>query len=244
MRGLAEDLAAALAVAPEAVSVRTLHITVVSYTGLEPPGAAAGARARGGRHPAVHRARFTRLWHLHLVSGAQRRIAVWSWCGLDELHGRVHASPTRGAGQRGLRTRAVEPARHRARPGPHAEPPRAFIEVLAHRPHRTWSVSVAPLTIASRHGDPRRMPATLAPGDRRRADAGSCDHRGTRWAARARRFQPMSRAMLNEDRDQRHGRAGSSTSVVNVNASSTITVVAIATASRAVLAPVSSRTRR
>jgi hypothetical protein len=38
------------------------------------------------------------------------------------------------------------------------------IEVLARRPHRTSSITVTSLTIASRHGDRRSMPATLTLG--------------------------------------------------------------------------------
>jgi hypothetical protein len=85
---------------------------------------------------------------------------------LDDVHRRVHASLD-GAGacmagttdpivwsphvtvlDRGLTPRLLGRA----------------IEVLAAHPHRTWSIDVSSLTVSSRHGDPRRVPATLTLG--------------------------------------------------------------------------------
>jgi 2'-5' RNA ligase len=167
VRGLAEDLAAALAVAPEAVSVRTPHITVASYTGLEPAGAAAalGPVAAATRQFTV-RAHGYGIFTGDADSDLSLYVVVVRSRALDELHGRVHASlDAAGACLAGTTHASVW--------SPHVTvldrglTPSLLgraIEVLAHRPHRTWSISVASLTIASRHGDLRHMPATLALG--------------------------------------------------------------------------------
>jgi 2'-5' RNA ligase len=164
---LAEDLAAALAVAPEAVSVRTPHITVASYTGLEPARAAAAlGPVAAATRPFTVRAHGYGVFTGDADSDLSLYVVVVRSRALDELHGRVHASlDAAGA--------CVAGTTHPSVWSPHVTvldrglTPSLLgraIEVLAHRPHRTWSIAVASLTIASRQGDLRRRPATLALG--------------------------------------------------------------------------------
>lgn len=164
---LADDLAAALAVVPEAVVSRSPHITVASYTGLAPARAAAALEpVTTATRPFTVRAHGYGVFTGDADTDLSLYVIVVRTRALDELHRRVHAALD-GAGA------CLAGTTHPSVWSPHVTvldrglTPSLLgraIEVLAQRPHRTWSIGVTSLRIASRHRDQRRLPAPLTLG--------------------------------------------------------------------------------
>jgi 2'-5' RNA ligase len=163
---LSVELATALALDPEVVAPRRPHITIASYSGLEP------ARATGALGPVAARARpFTVRAHGYGVftgdadSDLSLYVVVVRTRAFDELHRHIHAAlGTAGACLAGTTDPSVW--------SPHITllhrglTPRLLgdaIEVLAHRPHRTWSITVESLAVARRLGNvgTESMPTAL-----------------------------------------------------------------------------------
>jgi hypothetical protein len=164
---LGDDLAAALAVAPEALVSRSPHITVASYTGLEPARVAEALEpVTTATPPFAVRAHGYGVFTGDADTDLSLHVIVVRTRALDELHRRVHwALDGAGANLAGTTHPSVW--------SPHVTlldrglTPRLLghaIEVLAQRPHRTWSIGVTSLRIASHHRDLRVLPAPLILG--------------------------------------------------------------------------------
>ena len=164
---LAVDLAAALSIPPEAAACRSPHITLASYTGLEPaPVAAVLAPVAAAIEPFTVRAHGYGVFSGDADADLSLHVVVVRTRALDELHRRVHAAlGAAGADQAGTTDPSVW--------SPHVTvlgrglTPRLVgraVEVLARRPHRTWAIGVRSLMIAAPHGDPGRPPLTLTLG--------------------------------------------------------------------------------
>jgi 2'-5' RNA ligase len=164
---LAVDLADALAIAPDAVACRAPHLTLASYTGLEPDRAAAAlgpvAAAAG---PFVVRAHGYGVFTGDADTDLSLHVSVVRTRVLDELHAGVCASlGAAGACLSGITHPRVW--------SPHVTlldrrlTPRLLgqaVEMLAHRPHRTWSLGITSVTVGVRRGVPAPQPVTLALG--------------------------------------------------------------------------------
>jgi hypothetical protein len=164
---LAADLAATLAVAPEAVLSRSPHVTLASYTGLDPAGAAAAlGPVAAATRPFIVRAHGYGVFTGDADCDLSLHVMVVRTRALDEFHRRVHAAlAAAGACIAGTTRASVW--------SPHVTvldrglTPRLLghaIEALARRSHCTWSIGVTSLTIASGRGDLRRSPVTLPLG--------------------------------------------------------------------------------
>jgi 2'-5' RNA ligase len=164
---LAADLAATLGLAPEAVLSRTPHVTLASYTGLDPArvAAALGPVAAATR-PFTVRAHGYGIFTGDADCDLSLHVMVVRTRALDELHRRVHAAlGAAGAGIAGTtRTSVWSPhitvLDRGLTPGLLAQ----AIEALTGRAHRTWSIGVASLTIGSGRGGLGRSSITLALG--------------------------------------------------------------------------------
>jgi 2'-5' RNA ligase len=154
---IAADLAAALAAPPEILASTSPHITLASYTGLETDRViAALAPVAATTEPFTLRAHGYGVFAGDADADLSLHVMAVRTRELDELHRRVHAalaaagaclagnthpsvwSPHVTVLDRGLTPRLVGRA----------------VEVLARRPHRTWSIDVDSLVIAARRGDP------------------------------------------------------------------------------------------
>lgn len=150
---LSHDLAARLGIDPEGAAPRRPHITVASYDGLEPARAAAAlVPALAAIAPFTVRAHGYGVFAGDSDSDLSLHVMVVRTRTLDHLHGEVHhalcdagacVAGTTGPGawtphitllDRGLTPRLLGDA----------------VEMLTHRPHRTWSVPVASVTVARR----------------------------------------------------------------------------------------------
>ena len=153
---LSVDLATALSLDREVVAPSPPHITIASYSGLEP------ARVAGVLGPVAGTARpFTVRAHGYGVftgdadSDLSLYVVVVRTRAFDELHRRIQAAlSAEGACLAGTTDPSVWT--------PHITlldrglTPRLLgdaIEVLARRPHRTWSITVASLGVARRQAD-------------------------------------------------------------------------------------------
>jgi 2'-5' RNA ligase len=162
---LAADLADALAIAPDAVACSTPHITLVSYTGLGPDRAAAalGPMATAAE-PFIVRAHGYGVFTGDAYTDLSLHVSVVRTRALDELHAKVHAAlGAAGACLAGITD-------------PHVWSPHVTlldrdltpgllgraVEVLARRPHRTWSIGITSITIGASRGIRDLRPVTLA----------------------------------------------------------------------------------
>ena len=164
---LAAQLTEGLAVAAEGVVAPAPHITVASYTGLEPRRAAAALEpVLAARPPFIVRAHGYGIFTGDADTDLSLHVIVVRTRALDELHRDVHAAL-------GAAGACLDGTTHPDVWSPHVTvldrglTPHLLgraIEVLARRPHRTWSIGVTSLAIASRHEVPTRRSAPLALG--------------------------------------------------------------------------------
>jgi 2'-5' RNA ligase len=165
---LSADLAAALALAPDS-AVRRPHITLSSYTGLDPADATAAVEPVLARlAPLVVRAHGYGLFagdddndlSLHVMVVRDRSLdelhdaVEWALCGAGAcLLGSTRASvwtPHVTLLDRGLTARSIGRA----------------VALLAGRPHRTWTIRLESLVVGARRAGPRgrELPFRSHPG--------------------------------------------------------------------------------
>jgi 2'-5' RNA ligase len=165
---IAADLAAALAAPLETLACSSPHITLASYTGVETDRVAAAlAPIAATTEPFTVRAHGYGVFAGEADADLSLHVMAVRTRELDELHRRVHAALD-GAGaclagnthpsvwsphvtvlDRGLTSRLVGRA----------------VELLARRPHHTWSIDVDALAVAAGRGDPRPWPVWLRLGE-------------------------------------------------------------------------------
>jgi 2'-5' RNA ligase len=164
--GLGRELATAVGCSP-AAAPRAPHITLVSYTGLA-AGAAAAALApvAGALAPFVVRAHGYGLFAGDAPADLSLHVMVVRTPELDSLHRRVHrALAAAGAAPDGLTDASVWTP-HITLLDRDLAPDRVgrAMELLACRPHRSWSVPVGTLAIARRaHRDDVRPHTAVLP---------------------------------------------------------------------------------
>jgi 2'-5' RNA ligase len=153
---LSIDLATALALDPESVTPRPPHITIASYTAFDPTRATAVLEpVLSGMGPVTVRALGYGIFTGDADSDLSLHVMVVRTRALDDLHRRVHAALTAAGAclagttdpnvwtphitllDRGLTPRLLGQA----------------VELLACRPHRTWSITVTSLAITRRRED-------------------------------------------------------------------------------------------
>lgn len=157
---LATEVADALSIDP-ACATSGLHITVASYTGLAPADASrALAHLAGTVAPLTVRAHGYGVFTGDGHSDLSLHVMVVRTTALDHLHGRVHSALCEaGATMDGL-TRPEVWTPHITLLDRQLDPTllgRA-VELLARRPHRSWSVPIGSLAIST--GRPARALAT------------------------------------------------------------------------------------
>jgi 2'-5' RNA ligase len=157
---LATEIASVLAI-DAACATSGLHITMASYTGLAP--AIAGrvlARVAGSVAPLTVRAHGYGVFTGDGHSDLSLHVIVVRTTALDRLHGLVHAGLSKaGAVMDGL-TRPEVWTPHITLLDRQLDPAllgRA-VELLARRPHRSWSVPISSLALST--GRPARALAT------------------------------------------------------------------------------------
>jgi 2'-5' RNA ligase len=164
---LSDDLAAALSIDLDDVALRQPHITLASYTGLEPPRAATAlAPVLAVTAPFTVRAHGYGLFTGDSDTDLSLHVMVVRTKALDELHRCVTAALC-GAGahlagtteprvwtphitllDRGLTPRLLGHA----------------VEMLAGRPHRTWSITLESLAVTHHCADADAGPLTMELG--------------------------------------------------------------------------------
>jgi 2'-5' RNA ligase len=164
---LSVDLAAALSIDLDDVALRPPHITLASYTGLEPPRAATAlAPVLAVTAPFAVRAHGYGLFTGDADTDLSLHVMVVRTKALDELH-RCVTTALCGAGahlagttesrvwtphitllDRGLSPRSLGRA----------------VEMLAGRPHRTWSITLESLAVTHHCGDADAGPLTMELG--------------------------------------------------------------------------------
>lgn len=166
---LAAHLAESLAAPPEEVAAAAPHITVVSYTGLPPQRVSAVLEpVLAVTPPFTVRAHGYGVFTGDDDIDLSLHVIVVRTRALDELHGRVHAAlDAAGACVEGATAPDVWSPHVTVLA--HGLTPRVLgraIEVLARRPHRSWTIGVDSLAIATRHPAPGRSLAPVPLGTR------------------------------------------------------------------------------
>lgn len=164
---LAAHLAECLAPSGDVLAAPSPHITVVSYTGLPPERAAAALQPVLAATPP-----FTVHAHGYGVYTGDEdvdlslHVVVVRTRVLDELHRKVHAAlDAAGACVGGTTAPDVwSPHVTLLARGLTPQVLGRAIEVLARRPHRSWTIGVDALAIATRHHGRGRRLATLPLG--------------------------------------------------------------------------------
>jgi 2'-5' RNA ligase len=165
---LSGDLAAALSIDPDDAARRPPHLTLASYTGLEPLGATAAlAPVLATVAPVTVRAHGYGLFVGDADTDLSLHVMVVRTRALDDLHRQVHAA---------LREAGASRERGTTDPSvwtPHITlldrglNPRLLgdaVEILARRPHRTWTITLESLTVTRRHGGVDTEPTAMALG--------------------------------------------------------------------------------
>jgi 2'-5' RNA ligase len=153
---LSAELAAALGIAPDAAAHRP-HITLSSYTALAPQGAAAAlAPVVAAAAPLEVRTHGYGVFTGDGDDDLSLHVMVVRSRALDELHDAVDAALAgagaclAGSGRPGVWTPHVTLLDQGLTPRRLGR----AVELLAHRPHRTWTVRLGSLAVGPRRGGP------------------------------------------------------------------------------------------
>ena len=163
----AAELAETLAVPPDAVTSTAPHVTLASYTGLGPTRATAALEPLvAGCQPFTVRAHGYGIFTGDADTDLSLHVIVVRTHALDELHRGVHGALD-AAGARLAGTTHPDVWSPHITLLDHGLTPRLLgraIEILARRPHRTWSIAIASLAIACHQRPPGCRPDTFQLG--------------------------------------------------------------------------------